>query len=128
MILDAVQPNFIAFFGISSALDQLTTFLHRLAGLIHYALNKRSGQVTLLELAAATNQREWTIRKGIEWWIAHGELSLVETDGKVFTFQQGGALNQDSLNKIEQELNILLQETAAFRSYFLRADPHQLLE
>jgi len=123
-----VQPAQVAFFGIYTAVDQLAPFLQRLGGLIRFTMNKRRGLVTLQELAAATNQHEWSIRKGIEWWLARGEISLVGTEGSAFTFQQGGILDQSSISKIEPELITLLQETAAFRNYFLRADPQQLLE
>ena len=127
-ILDLVQPSQVAFFGQSSSSDQLTGCLQRLAGIIRFALNKRNGLVTLPELAAATNHREWTVRKGIEWWIARGEISLLETNGAAFTFKQGGVFDPIPLNKIEQELTVMLLETSAFRSYFLRVDPQQLLD
>ncbi len=127
MILDAVQPSQVAFFGVAAASDQFGAFLQRLAGLIRFAINKHSGQVSLSDLAAAANQREWTIRNGIEWWIARGELALVASSDTSFTFCQGGVPAPATITRIEQEINDLLQETAAFRSYFLRADPQQLL-
>jgi single-stranded-DNA-specific exonuclease len=127
-VLDAVQPSQVAIFGISSFADQLTPFLQRLAGLIRFALTRRDGQVSLQDLAAATCQREMTIRKGIIWWIAHGELSQVDIHDTVYFLRQGGLPDQVKLTKVEQELNTLLQETAAFRSYYLRVAPQQLLD
>ena len=127
-VLDAVQPSRVVFFGLSSASDQLSSFLPRLAGLIRFALNKRKGQITIPDLAAATVQRERTIHKGIDWWSAHGEITQSEVNGKAYTIIQGGIFDQNTLNRIELELIELLQETSAFRSYFLRADPRQLLE
>jgi single-stranded-DNA-specific exonuclease len=127
-ILEAVQPVQVAFFGIRSASDLLTEFLSRLAGLLRFAINKHGGQVTLFELAAATAQREWAVRKGLDWWASHGEISKTEVDNSTYIIKKGGNPDQNNLDKIETELINLLQETSAFRTYFLRANPEQLLE
>jgi hypothetical protein len=40
----------------------------------------------------------------------------------------GGSVDHNSLARVEVELTTLLKETSAFRSYYLRAVPEQLLE
>ena len=127
-ILSVAQPARVAFFGILSAKDKPGEFLTRLAGLVRFAINKRQGQVSIQDLAASTAQRETTVRKGIEWWTAQGEIQYTEEPEMVFSLVQGGSKNQINLVKIESELIALLQETAAFRSYFMRASPDQLIE
>ncbi len=127
LILDTVQPERVAFFGLNSAIDGLPGFLKQLAGLIRFAINRRQGQVFAAELAGATAQREMTIRKGIAWWIAHGDIVQVTGNGVLFTLQQGGKPDPAARIKIETELDDLLRETGAFRSYFLRAEIDQLL-
>ncbi len=126
-ILETTQPRRAAFFGLNSATDNLPGFLKQLAGLVRFAINRRQGQVSVAELAAATAQREMTVRKGIAWWIAHGDIIQVAGNGAVFTLRQGGAPDKAARIKIETELDDLLRETSAFRAYFLRAEIDQLL-
>ncbi len=128
LILETAQPKRVAFFGLNSANDALPGFLKQLAGLIRYAINRRQGQVSIAGLASATAQREMTVRKGIAWWIAHGDIIQVAANGSFFTLgQQGGTPDSAVRIKIETELDDLLRETGAFRSYFLRAEIDQLL-
>ena len=127
-ILEAAHPAQVAIFGIRSASDLLTDFLSRLAGLMRFAINQHQGKVTLHDLAAATSQREWTVRKGLEWWSAHGEITTTQPDNLNYLISKGGNADHNKLNKIESELISLLQETSAFRSYFLLTNPDQLLE
>ena len=127
LILGSVRPSQVAFFGISTSEDQAPAFLKRLGGLIRFAIARRGGQATVQELASATGQREATVWKGIDWWVAHGEVMATRANGGM-TFCQGGTTNPPTQSKAEQELKSLLAETAAFRSYFLRVEPQHLLE
>jgi single-stranded-DNA-specific exonuclease len=126
-MLETVKPLRVAFFGLNSANDLLAGFLKQLAGLVRFVINKRKGEVSITELAAATAQREATIRKGIAWWIAHGDLVQIAGDSVIYTLRQGGSVDPVALMKVESELDELLRETSAFRSYFLRAEIDQLL-
>jgi single-stranded-DNA-specific exonuclease len=127
-ILSVAQPTRVAIFGQLSANDKPGEFLTRLAGLIRFAINKRKGRVSIQDLAALTAQRVLTVRKGIEWWSAQGEITFTDEPEAVFALIQDGSKNLTYAGKIESELIDLLQETAAFRSYFMRASPDQLVD
>ena len=126
--LEKVKPEKIYLFAINPGTDEPKTFLERLAGLVKYAVSQRGGNVTLPELAAATAQREATVRLGLEWLAAGGHFDLrIEGQQLHFTAQTSPATTNATLNPyLQQELFIalkgLLDETAAYRAFFTRAD------
>jgi len=127
-LLTEVQPQQVVMIGVPSAVDQPDAFLTRLAGLIRFIINKRQGRTSIRDLAALTNQREATVRKGIEWWCARGEISYSEEPELSFSLKKCEAKDLAALTAIETDIVSLLQETAAFRSYFMRANTDQLIE
>jgi single-stranded-DNA-specific exonuclease len=121
--LKTVMPRKIFLFGVTPAVDQPAPFLNRLAGLARYAVKTLSGRVQVERLACATAQREATVWKGLYWLQARGVFSLTEMGEGMILVQEGGLENPAALSILEAEIKYLLQETAAFRSFFLRSDP-----
>ena len=87
-------------------------------------------------LAAAAAQRETTIRLGLEWLGAGGHLK-VDTLSPSKGEEENGELNLANSDGIanpylQRELYIavkgLLEETAAYRNYFSRADAESLFK
>lgn len=97
-------------------------FLQRLAGLIKYALSAYGGEVSVLRLAAATAQREITVRYGLDWLAAKGAITLEWLDGDRVRLTAGGTPTPQALEPLQDAIRALLAETAAFRTYFQRAD------
>ena len=126
-ILDAVLPHQVTWFGVSTSTDQLAPFLTRLSGLVRFALNNHAGQATLPELAAATAQRDVTIRKGLAWLAAQGHITLIEQDPVSVSLTAGGSPDLARSAQLERELAFLLQETTAFRTYCRKVDLQLLL-
>ncbi len=122
-VIQRVDPATIYLFAADPGLDTLPAFASRLAGLVKYALANRSGQFTLEALAAATAQREITVRTGLEWLSARGQVTLVNES----TLAAGSGQPLSNLNAISERLNALLRETAAYRAFYRRADPARLL-
>jgi hypothetical protein len=112
---------------VASVEDRIEPFLRRLAGLLKHDLRQRQGQVYLPALASACGQRLATVRKGIEWLAARGQIVVVKWDGDDLTIAPGDGEKQVALD-LETELRVLLSETAAYRAYFRRADVKQLIE
>jgi hypothetical protein len=82
-----------------------------------YVIAKKRGKITISELAAATAQRESTVRIGLEWLAAGGHVA-VEGEGDAVSLSAGVS---DGNQYVQQELYIavkgLLQETASYRSF-----------
>jgi single-stranded-DNA-specific exonuclease len=110
--------------------DSARPFLRHLAGLLKYDLTHREGRVCLPALASACGQRLATVRKGVEWLAAHGQIEIATWDGdELCILAASGAEDQESeVGLLESDLRALLAETAAYRAYFRRATLSQLLE
>ncbi len=129
--LERVQPQRVHLFALDPGLDDPEPFLRRLAGLVKYALAHYEGRVdaALIErMAAATAQRTGTIRCGLRWLEAQGQLALVAEGEDGWRMARGpGSADPEAAQGVGQELAHLLRETAAYRAYARQADPHALL-
>jgi single-stranded-DNA-specific exonuclease len=125
--IETVAPRHIVLFGLHPSSDHPDAFFKRLAGLIQYTLRSRAGQVTLPELAAATGQREVTVQWGLDWMVARGYVTSIEKDAGIMLLSAGGIPDPDLLHKAERAIRALLEETAAFRDYYLKAEPSSLV-
>jgi len=73
-ILKKIQPKKIYLLGTNPPEVTVQDFLAQLAGLMKYTLAKKDGQTTISALATVTAQRETTIRLGLEWLAAGGQV------------------------------------------------------
>jgi single-stranded-DNA-specific exonuclease len=119
--LERVSPKTVYLFGQSPAKDDVRSFLTRLAGLLKHVLNEKKGQASLVALAAATAQREATVMAGVEWLVARGQVHRVEASGDVLKLAAGDGHARPGARRIQEQIKTLLEETVAFRHFFLRA-------
>ncbi len=127
--LETVKPKKVYLFGVSPAAEKPDAFLSRLAGFAKYAINQKGGKVTAGELAVATGQREGAIRLGLEWLAAGGHVSLQrEEDGSILLSPANGELNQYLQRELYLAVKGILEETAAYRAHFQRAELTSLME
>lgn len=124
--LEAVSPERVYLFAQDPNLDTPAAFLRRLAGLVKHALADGKGQVRIVELAGATAQRETVVRAGLRWLAAKGQIAIVKEDDTWQLARGDGKATLD-VAKLEALLRELLQETAAYRSYYLHADADALV-
>jgi hypothetical protein len=126
--LEKVAPTTVYLFGIDPGLDHLETFLKRLAGLTRYALSSNQGRSSVSTLAAATAQREATVRQGIAWLAARGHLVVLSEDGDEIQVAEGSHVaDPKGFQKPLGSLKALLEETEAYRAHFARADKESLI-
>lgn len=125
--LKRVSPRKVILFATDPQLDTPPAFLRRLAGLVRHSLQAHAGQVHLPVLATATAQREATVRAGLHWLEAKGQIHIIEDDGSQITLGPGGEASSTGADAWRQRLTALLQETAAYRAHFTRADAATLL-
>ena len=121
--IQAVIPRRVALFNVHSVNDQPGEFLKRLAGMVRFSLKYRQGAVTVSELAALLGQREATVQRGLDWLAARGFVHTISTNDQPIQIAEGGQPDHNSASALDEEIRYLLQETAAFRSYYLRANP-----
>ncbi len=105
-------------------------FLKRLAGLVKYAQRVYDGRVSVLQLAGVTAQREITVREGLEWLVARGQIDIRWTDGDKAILlpgsQSSGAGRE--LEPLQDAIRALLAESSAFRAYFQHAELNMFFE
>lgn len=125
--LERVKPESIFLFAYPPAGDEPESFLRRLAGLVKHTLKQRDGQVSLVELAGATAQREATVHAGLDWLTGHGDIGYRLDEHGQLTFSNGGQPDPFAQETAVRRIAILLDETAAYRAYYRRADAAWLL-
>ena len=77
-ILEQVAPQKIILFAVDPPASTLEGFLTHLAGLVKHALNVDQGTIRYVKLAAAAAHREETVRLGLRWLQANGNLRIQE--------------------------------------------------
>ncbi len=125
--LQAVKPQEVHLFGLEAGMDSMPAFLRRLAGLLKYALRQREGQANLRALAGATGQREATVRLGVAWLEARGQFAVQTETGGGLQVTAGTGESGSALADTTADLEMLLKESAAYRSYFRRAPSAALI-
>jgi single-stranded-DNA-specific exonuclease len=120
-VLAKVRPMHIYLFAVKPETDQLETFLNRLAGVVKHVIRKDKGRVSLAQLAGALAQRESTIRKGLAWMEASGMIASQEILIGELMLASGNLSDPSAMRKLSKEVEVLLAETRAYRTYFTRA-------
>ena len=126
--LEVVKPKTIYLFGVPPAGEKIDEFLSRLAGMMKFTINQRGGKASIKELAAATAHREATIRLGLEWLRAGGHLKVEEENGELNLANGDDIPNPYLQRELYVAVKGLLEETAAYRNYFSRADAVLLIK
>lgn len=126
--LETVRPKKVYLFGIAPEPEKPDAFLARMAGFAKYVINQKGGKVTVAELAVAAGQREGAIRLGLEWLVAGGHVSIQREDGTVHLWAGSGEANQYLQRELYVAVKGILEETAAYRAHFQRAEAERLIE
>jgi single-stranded-DNA-specific exonuclease len=126
--LEIVKPKIIYILAVAPNAEKTDEFLSRLAGMTKFAINQRGGKVKVSELAVAAAQREATIRLGLNWLAAGGHLHIEGEEDELTLSSGDGIANQYLQKELFFGIKGLLDETAAYRNYFSRADAKTLFE
>jgi single-stranded-DNA-specific exonuclease len=127
-VLEIVEPKIIHVIGKSPQPEKADEFLIRLAGMANFAIHQRAGKVRVQELAAATAQREVTIRMGLEWLGAGGHIHAEEQADEMILSPGDGIKNPYLQRELYTAVKGLLEETAAYRDYFSKAKAEALFK
>jgi single-stranded-DNA-specific exonuclease len=119
-VIGVVDPEVVYVIALQPPVTGLRPFLERLTGMLSYDLRARAGHVSVSRLAAALGQREATIRAGVEWLAARGQVQVVEAEDDGFALRAGGQPSTD-LRAVEARLRRLINESDAYRRHFRSA-------
>ena len=120
--IQQAHPTTVYLFCQNPGLEELHTFLRRLIGLVKFTLKTQLGRAELPRLAAATAQRVETIRWGLAWLEARGDVTLDPLQEDEIQLTTGGAApDPRRLSSAETTLQALLDETASYRAYYAQA-------
>ena len=120
--LGAAQPAQVYLFAVDPEVDALEAFLRRLAGLVKHALSAYDGRLEWDAVATAMAHQAKTVQAGVRWLMARGQVSLVSEDDHAIVVEGGGHSDESTKQVAQRELQELLRETAAYRTYFREAD------
>ena len=127
--LACVGPGTVALFGVDAAQDAEDIFLRRLAGAVRLALNEREGRAEIDRLAGALAQRAATVRAGLDWLTARGDIAgWDETDSVAHIRRGPGIASTEAIETALARVQAHLRETQAYRAHFRRADARSLVE
>ena len=126
--LDKTGPRTVHLFAIDPELDEPGQFLQRLAGLAKYAIKAHQGQVALSTLAPATAHREATVLAGLDLLQAQGHILILEHgEQRICLAASRSTSKPDTSGSATAHLRALLEETAAYRASFARAEKDSLV-
>jgi single-stranded-DNA-specific exonuclease len=124
--LEQVRPMRVYLFAVDPGLDALEPFVRRLAGLVKHVLNAKGGLARLDALAVAMAHRVVTVRAGLDWLAAQGQLRVVMERKGEMLLAADGVRDQAARQQAEAQLVGLLAETRAYRAYWREAAGYNL--
>ena len=116
-ILEQVKPHKVYLIAKNPPVEKTDEFLTRLAGMAKFVISKKGGETKISVLAAATAQREPTVRIGLEWLAAGGHVAVAGEEDTVLLSAGSGEGNQYVQKELYVAVKGLLEETAAYRNY-----------
>jgi len=126
-VLQVVKPGQVVLLGVPAGEDTPRELLTRITGLVRYAARNRQGQVQLNELAAMCCHRRAAVQAALEWLVGKGYMRIEERSGDTWRILEGGVPNAELAAAAETMLAAVLEETAAYRAYYLRAPARNIL-
>ena len=125
--LQRVKPDLIVLVATDPPTQAFTDVLKRILSLIKYVLNQQQGQTTLTALAETSGQSSATIRLVLEYLVAKGEIEVTYARGDSVSITAAHQSPTADVVEKRDAVQTSTTETAAYRAFFQRATPQQLL-
>jgi len=125
--IEKASPHQILLLGFTSNDDDPKEFLKTLLGMVKYAINHKDQQINLSDLERVTGQNEKSIRLGLELIQARGLYTFIEDVNNHFRILLYGVANIKTAEILQSQLLHSLNETHAFRLYYQRVKPENLI-
>ncbi|RPI86658.1 MAG: single-stranded-DNA-specific exonuclease RecJ [Chloroflexi bacterium] len=126
-VIDRVQPVTVTLIGIHPAAADTEGFLKRITGLVKYAMSHKGGNIQIRALAAAAGQREILVRKGLTWLEQKGYIRIMDEGEDKLRLTKGTGESLEKAALVLNQIALILEETAAYREFFLRADAASII-
>jgi single-stranded-DNA-specific exonuclease len=125
--LERVKPIMIVLIATNPPAQAFADVLRRILGLVKYVLNQQRGQTTLSVLAEAAGQSITTVRLVLEYLSAKGEIHVEYPSGDSILITAACETPASDLMERLTALQSSAAETAAYRAFFQRATPQQIV-
>lgn len=127
-LIQNTSPERIVVYGKGQVEESIIALIQRVAGLVKYALRTKDGKTSLSELAIQCAQTESVLMLCLEFLDAKGMISVAFGEGgNLFVTEKGHSSEAARLQQIENALVQVVEETRAFRRYFLSVDLDPIL-
>jgi single-stranded-DNA-specific exonuclease len=129
-VIERTNPRTIYLFAVDPIECSYPIFSRSLLGMIKYILNHYQGKGSISDLAAATAQRESTVRRFLTLL---GKIGYIEIEGhgEIIDDQvmitRGSTIQVNGKENDAFSINRLLDETNAYRKYFRLSDAAVLI-
>lgn len=125
--LERVKPVKAVLVATDPPIQTLPDVQRRILEIIKYVLNQQNGKTTLDALTGAVAQSTATIRHLLDYYAAKGEITVEYKRGTTVMVTYTNTSPAPDLAEKLSTLHAGFVETAAYRAFFKRADPYQLL-
>jgi single-stranded-DNA-specific exonuclease len=125
-VLERVEPLEVVLFVQHPPENTAQGFLKRLAGLAKFAINDLEGEVSVPEMAGAAAARAGTVLLGLKQLEDMGHLRIVELQVEKAIIAAGKAVGEAAGVSMYTGLENILQESSAYRQFFLQSDSNML--
>ena len=125
--LRVVTPTTVILLDETTTVDRADLLLPKIAGLTKFLLRTKNGRINITEMAAHLGHRPICITTGLDWLEASGVITVVTRQFEEWHCNAGGVLQPAKKISMENRLQTILQETAAFRDYYRKAQINHLL-
>ena len=126
-LIATARPSRLYLLCLPQAPIDTKTLLLEIGKAIKECLSSETCMLSLQDIAARTNQSTETIRLGLLWYQAHGDICIVSNQANFASIQKGTSEDQSELLVLQKKLNKSLKETAAFKEYYKSVEPEFLL-
>ena len=128
--VDRVQPKRIVLFANDPGTGDPKTFFEQLVGFVKYIQRTTSQTTSLQELAAVTAQGTSVVQAGLEYLQRHGKITIVDighNEKKLIKLIEPPQVTVKDDSEQKERIRNLLKETRAYRNYYIRSSPENLL-
>ena len=127
-LINKTAPKDLLLFDLDQPMLDLQSLLREIGKRIRRHLNQETHLISIDHIASQLNMPTKAINLGIGWFQAHGDILISDSSAGFVHIDRNNMLSDPSkLTAIQQNLNIILKEQAAFKHYYRRVDPQLLL-
>jgi len=127
-LVQIVSPQQLMLFSCNQPDLSLKTLLESIGSVIKTQLDHNQKNFSPIRIASGLNITPLTARLALGWYQAHGDVTISNVSDNLVQIERCKMPpNTNEILSIQQNLNKILKEHAAFRGYYQRVDAKLLL-